>query len=94
MAKKPVWVLPDGSTVGQKDLGKVKPTPKPKPKVTPTSKTTPKPTTKATVKATPKPSAKPTLPTLAEFKQSAAYKNGDWTYKQYVDFFKKKYGIK
>ncbi len=28
-------VLPDGSTVGLKDLGKVKPTPKPKPKVTP-----------------------------------------------------------
>lgn len=27
--KKPVWALPDGSTVGQKDLGKVKPTPKP-----------------------------------------------------------------
>jgi hypothetical protein len=33
-------VLPDGSTVGLKDLGKVKPTPKPKPKVTP--KKTPK----------------------------------------------------
>jgi hypothetical protein len=31
-------VLPNGSTVGLKDLGKVKPTPKPKPKVT--SKTT------------------------------------------------------
>lgn len=28
-------VMPDGSTVGLKDLGKVKPTPKPKPKVTP-----------------------------------------------------------
>ena len=35
-------VLPDGSTVGLKDLGKVKPTPKPKPKVTPkTTKMTP-----------------------------------------------------
>jgi hypothetical protein len=35
-------VMPDGSTVGLKDLGKVKPTPKPKPKVTPkTTKMTP-----------------------------------------------------
>jgi hypothetical protein len=35
-------VLPNGSTVGLKDLGKVKPTPKPKPKVTPkTTKMTP-----------------------------------------------------
>ena len=32
-------VLPNGSTVGLRDLGKVKPTPKPKPKTTP-SKTT------------------------------------------------------
>lgn len=29
--KGPVYVFPDGSTVGVKDLGKVKPTPKPKP---------------------------------------------------------------
>jgi hypothetical protein len=28
-------VMPNGSTVGIKDIGKVKPTPKPKPKVTP-----------------------------------------------------------
>jgi hypothetical protein len=35
-------VMPDGSTVGLKDLGKVKPTPKPKPKATPkTTKMTP-----------------------------------------------------
>jgi hypothetical protein len=33
-------VMPNGSTVGLRDLGKVKPTPKPKPKVTP--KKTPK----------------------------------------------------
>jgi len=33
-------VLPDGSTVGLKDLGKVKPTPKPKPKPKVTPKTT------------------------------------------------------
>lgn len=44
MAKKPVFVLPDGSTVGQKDIGKVKPTPKAKPPVklpTPPAKMTP-----------------------------------------------------
>jgi hypothetical protein len=82
--KKPVWVLPDGSTVGQKDLGKVKPTPKAtvKPKVTATAK--PKP------KATPTPTK--TLPSLAEYKSSAASKS--MSYKQYLDFFKKKYGIK
>jgi hypothetical protein len=35
-------VLPDGSTVGIRDIGKVTPTPKPKPKVTPkTTKMTP-----------------------------------------------------
>ena len=28
--KKAMFVMPDGSTVGQKDIGKVKPTPKPK----------------------------------------------------------------
>ncbi len=37
----PVVALPDGSTVGLRDLGKVKPTPKPKP-TKPTPKTTPK----------------------------------------------------
>ena len=42
-------VLPNGSTVGLKDLGKVKPTPKPKPK--------PKTTTKAPVKMTPQDAA-------------------------------------
>ena len=30
----PVVALPNGSTVGLRDIGKVKPTPKPKPKVT------------------------------------------------------------
>jgi hypothetical protein len=30
-----VVALPNGSTVGLRDIGKVKPTPKPKPKVTP-----------------------------------------------------------
>jgi hypothetical protein len=33
-------VMPDGSTVGMRDLGKVKPTPKPKPKPKVTPKTT------------------------------------------------------
>lgn len=80
--KKPVWVLPDGSTVGQKDLGKVKPTPKPTAK--PKTVATPKP------KATPTP--KKTLPSLAEYKSSAASKS--MSYKQYLDFFKNKYGIK
>lgn len=37
--KKPTWVLPDGSTVGQKDLGKVKPTPKAVPMPTPKKST-------------------------------------------------------
>jgi hypothetical protein len=40
-----IVVMPNGSTVGLKDLGKVKPTPKPKPK--------PKTTTKAPTKMTP-----------------------------------------
>ena len=41
MAKKSgvTVVLPNGSTVGLKDLGKVKPTPKPKPKPKTTFKT-------------------------------------------------------
>jgi len=37
-------VMPDGSTVGRKDLGKVKPTPKPKPKPTATKKSSTKET--------------------------------------------------
>lgn len=51
---------------------------------------TKKPTPKATMKpkATPKPSPKKTLPTLKEYKQSAAYKSGDLTYKQYLDLFR------
>ena len=53
MAKKVssgiVVALPNGSTIGLKDIGKVKPTPKPKPKTTtkPKVKPTPK-TTKMT----------------------------------------------
>ena len=49
--KKPVFVLPDGSTVGQKDIGKVKPTPKPKkPIALPTPKQTMTPQDKAMAK--------------------------------------------
>ena len=54
-----------------------KPTPKPKVMVKPTAKATAKP------KATPVP--KFTAPTVAEFRQSAAYKTTSMTYKEYVD---------
>ena len=39
-------------------------------------------------KASPKPSPAKTLPSLAEYKQSAAYKTGSMTYKQYLEVFK------
>lgn len=58
-----------------------KSTPTPKPRPTRVGSLA-KPTAK------PKPSASPTLPTLAEFKQSAAYKTGAMTYKEYIDYFK------
>jgi hypothetical protein len=56
-------------------------------------KATPTPKPKATVKPTPKATVKPkvvpvpkfTAPSVAEFKQSAAYKTDSMTYKQYVD---------
>ena len=56
-------------------------------------KVTPTPKPKATVKATPKATVKPkvvpmpkfTAPSVAEFRQSAAYKTDSMTYKQYVD---------
>ena len=41
-------------------------------------------------KASPKPSAAKTLPSLAEYKQSAAYKSGAMTYKEYLNYFKSK----
>lgn len=41
---------------------------------------------KANPKAKPSPNS--TLPSLAEFKQSAAYKTGAMTYKEYLDYFK------
>lgn len=49
---------------------------------------TKKPTPKVTIKPKATPSPKKTLPTLAEYKQSAAYKTGSMTYKQYLDSFK------
>lgn len=39
-------------------------------------------------KASPKPSAAKTLPSLAEYKESAAYKSGAMTYKEYLNYFK------
>lgn len=58
-----------------------KATPTPKPKV----KATPKPTIKPTVKPKATPVPKFTAPSVAEFRQSAAYKTDSMTYKQYVD---------
>jgi len=52
-------------------------------KVTPTPK--PKATPKATVKPKVVPVPKFTAPSVAEFRQSAAYKTDSMTYKQYVD---------
>lgn len=54
-------------------------------------KITPSPKPKVTIKPTPKPKVKPTpapkftAPSVAEFRQSAAYKTNSMTYKEYVD---------
>jgi hypothetical protein len=50
------------------------PVPLPKRKPAPSKTLTPRP--------------KKTLPTLAEYKTSAAYKTGSMTYKEYLDYFK------
>ena len=62
---------------------KATPTPKPKVKV----KASPKPTVKpkATVKPKVTPVPKFTAPSVAEFRQSAAYKTYSMGYKEYVD---------
>jgi hypothetical protein len=63
-------------------------TPKPKPKPTPRFKAgLAKPPRKVTVTVKPKvtPVPKFTPPTLAQYKQSAAYKTDSMTYKEYVD---------
>ena len=61
-------------------------TPKPKPTPRPKAGLT-KPPRKTTVTVKPKvtPVPKFTPPTLAQFKQSAAYKTDSMTYKEYVD---------
>jgi hypothetical protein len=71
---------------------KKKATPSPKPKASP------KPTVKVTVKPKAKPTPKFTAPSVAEFRQSAAYKTDSMGYKEYVDasyqVYKAKYKIK
>lgn len=57
-------------------------------------KATPTPKPKVTLKPKVTPTPKFTPPTIAEFKKSAAYKAGDWTYKQYVDEFRMQYNSK
>lgn len=42
--------------------------------------------------AKPKASSTPTLPSLAEYKESAAYKSGAMTYKEYLNYFKSRGG--
>lgn len=64
-------------------------TKKPVVKIKPTAKPVPASAKKLMPgTAKPKPSPKKTLPTLKEFKQSAAYKSGEMTYKDYLDYFK------
>jgi hypothetical protein len=57
------------------------------PKPTPKAKPTVKPTVKATVTPKPKPTPVPkfTAPSVAQFRQSAAYKTNSMGYKEYVD---------
>ena len=59
----------------------------PKPKPTPKPKVMPKPTPKVKVTSKPKttPVPKFTAPTVAQYRQSAAYKTDSMTYKEYVD---------
>jgi hypothetical protein len=61
-------------------------------------KPAPKPTAtkKATTTAKPKnvPIPKFTPPTVAEFRQSAAYKTNSMMYKEYVDYFRQQYNFK
>ena len=55
-----------------------------------------RPNPKGKVTASPKPMPKksnPALPSLEEFKQSAAYRSGAMTYKQYLDYFKSRGGM-
>lgn len=55
-----------------------------------------RPNPKGKVTPSPKPKAKSSdsgLPSLAEFKQSAAYRSGAMTYKEYLDYFKSRKGM-
>jgi len=79
-----------------KTNSKTKPVPMPNGKLKTTGKTKPVPMPNGTIKPKPKvtPKPKPTLPSLAEYKTSAAYKTHSMTYKQYLQSFKDKYGMK
>ena len=59
---------------------------------TPKPKITVKATPKVIVKATPKPSY--SAPSLADYKKSAAYKNSDMTYKEYLKASKDAYNAR
>jgi hypothetical protein len=55
---------------------------------------TPKPTPKITIKPKATPMPKFTTPTIAEFKQSAAGRNGAMTYREYINLSEQVYKAK
>lgn len=55
---------------------------------------TPRPTPKITIKPKATPMPKFTPPTIAEFKQSAAGRNGAMTYKEYIKVSEQVYNTK
>ena len=57
-------------------------------------KATPTPKPKATVTPKPKPTPKFTMPTIAEYRQSAGYKTDSQSYKDYVYTAKAVYDAK
>jgi hypothetical protein len=59
-----------------------------------TPKPTPKPTPKITIKPKATPMPKFTTPTLSEYKNSAAGRNGEMTYKQYIGLTEQVYKAK
>lgn len=62
-------------------------TKKPAPKLTPAPKPLPKPVAKKPVQIV-KPKSTPSLPSLEDYKKSAAYRSGEMTYKEYLDIAK------
>lgn len=62
-------------------------TKKPTPKLMPSPKPIAKPVAKKPVQIA-KPKSTPSLPSLQDYKKSAAYKSGDMTYKEYLDIAK------